>query len=296
MIDFSKPISQNSNFTGAHSELLVNYDIEDENRNYEYDNLVFAYLASGMKQINITAFPVIDLKPEMVIMGASKVVADISLPTTTLEDPTLCFSLEISKERAWKVLEKINEQYSLPDLIKEEQKLEGAKVYFGSGGQMVTNALQTIQKLLVEDALFKDYWIDLKIEELVLCCLQTNMRETLMIGFNENRIVDHPLSFAIKYIKNNLYKKIDIKTLSNKACMSKSTFFRQFKFHFGMTPIAYIHSERIREAQKLLKNSDKSISEIGYKLGYNSPSYFALQFEKIVGNSPNAFRKSDIEE
>ncbi len=73
--------------------------------------------------------------------------------------------------------------------------------------------------------------------------------------------------------------------------MSKATFFRQFKHHFGMTPIAYIHAERIREAQKLLNKTDKSITEIGYKLGYTSPSYFASQFEKVAGCSPNVYRK-----
>jgi len=293
MIDFSKPVSQNYNFTSLDSELLVSYDVVNESRNYEYDNLVFANIVRGMKKIFIPAFPSVDLKPGMVIMGASKIIADVSLPTATVEDPTLCFSLEISKARAWKVLDKINEQYSMPDLIKEEQKLEGASVYFGSSGQMLTNALQTIQKLLVEDVGFKDCWINLKIEELILCCLQTKMRETLMTGYNESRLADHPLAFAVHYIKNNLYSQIDVATLSDKACMSKSTFFRQFKHHFGITPIAYIHAERINEAQKLLNKTDKSIAAIGYKLGYTSPSYFALQFKKIVGCTPNIFRKGD---
>jgi len=252
------------------------------NKPYEYDNLVFAYLESGMKRILIPGLPVVDLEPGMVMMGASKIVADISLPTATLEDPTLCFCIEISKERAWKVLDKINEEYSMPGLIKQEQNLE-----------VVTNTLQTIQKLLIEDVVFKDYWINLKIEELVLCLLQTEMRETLMLGYHESKHEEHPLEFAIKHIKKNLYSQIDIGTLSDKAYMSKATFYRQFKHHFGMTPVAYIHAERIQEAQKLLVSSNKSIAEIGYKLGYTSPSYFAVQFEKVMGVTPNIFRKGD---
>jgi YesN/AraC family two-component response regulator len=40
-----------------------------------------------------------------------------------------------------------------------------------------------------------------------------------------------------------------------------------------------------------LEKTNKSISEIGYGLGYTSPSYFASQFEKLTGNSPSDYRK-----
>ena len=291
MIDFSKPISQHSHFTGVESELLVNYFVKDEKRNYEYDNIVFAHVTKGMKKVAIPTVSEIDLIPEMVIMGAKKLSAQVTLPVATIDAPTLCFTLEISKDKVWKTLDKINEAYSMPNLVKEEQKLNPTSLYFGAGGHMVLDTLQKIQKLLIEDVVYKDYWIDLKIEELVLCTLQTDMRNTLLTGYVENQLADHPLAHAVKYIKNNLYTRIEIGTLADKACMSKATFFRQFKHNFGMSPITYMHSERIKEAQMLLKNTDKSISDIGYRLGYTNSSYFSTQFEKVVKCSPGQYRK-----
>jgi len=291
MIDFSKPVTQHSHFTSMESELLVNYFVEDEKRNYKYDNVVFAHVSKGMKKIDIPSIPEIDLVPEMVIMGATKLSAQVSLPVATIVDPTLCFTLEISKEKVWKTLDKINEAYSMPTLVKEEQSLNPTSLYFGTGGQMVLDTLEKIQRLLIEDVAYKDYWIDLKIEELVLCSLQTDMRNTLLSGYAENQIADHPLAHAVKYIKDNLYTRIDIDTLANKACMSKSTFFRQFKHNFGMSPISYMHTERIKEAQMLLRNTDKSVADIGYRLGYANPSYFSTQFEKVAKCSPGQYRK-----
>ena len=292
MIDFSKPVSQYSNFTGANSQLVMSYDVVNENRNYHIDNLAFGYNTRGTKKIEIVDFPSLDLQPGTVLMGASEVSVEASLPDATIDTPTVCFLLEISKEKAWKVLDKINESYSLPHLVKEEQSMQHTSVYFGKNGQMVLNTLSTIQKLLIEDIAFKDYWIDLKIEELVLCCLQTDMRKNLMVGYHQSKLEKHPLAFAIKHIKENLYSQININTLADKAFMSKPTFFRQFKHHFGMTPIAYIHFERIQEAQKLLSKTDKTIGEIGYSLGYNSPSYFSTQFERETGQTPSCFRRS----
>lgn len=236
--------------------------------------------------------PVIDLYPDMVIMGTTKLSADVSLPEACIEKPITCFSLEISKEQVWNILDKINKNYGVPDLVNDEQIMPSTNLYFGNGGKMVLNTLNKIQYLLTENVEFKDYWIDLKIEELVLYSLQTNMRDTLIHSYNKHQILDHPLAHAVHYIKENLYSKIDIKTLADKAFMSKATFFRQFKHHFGMTPISFIHNERIKEARKLLDETNKSISEIGYSLGYTNPSYFASQFEKRIGVLPTNYKKT----
>ncbi len=118
------------------------------------------------------------------------------------------------------------------------------------------------------------------------------MRKILLEGYSKNSLIKHPLGFAIEYIKEHYNTRINIKTLADKACMSKATFFRQFKNHLGMTPITYIHSERMKEGKKLLTMTTESIAEISYRLGYGSSSYFSSQFEKNYGCSPKEYRKS----
>lgn len=291
MIDFSKPISQKLKFTANRSELLVNHDVQYDERAYDFDNVVFAYVKNGLKKVNIPTVPVIDLLPNMVLMGTTKISANVSLETASLERPTTCFTLEVSKDQVWKILDKINESYQIPELIKEEKTISELDFYSGVSSQLIVNTLESLQLLLIEDVEFKDYWIDLKIEELVLVCLQTNMRDTLINNYQKGKFNnENPLAYAVHYIRENLYSHINIKTLADKACMSKATFFRQFKHHFGITPINFIHVQRIKEAQHLLDNTNKSVSEIGYNLGYKSPSYFSTQFEKVTGTSPTTYR------
>ena len=80
-------------------------------------------------------------------------------------------------------------------------------------------------------------------------------------------------------------------TVSKVPVEVRLLFFRQFKLHFGTTPINFIHAQRIEKGKEYLKYTKLSISEIGYRLGYSSPSYFASQFERIVKYSPTHYRK-----
>jgi AraC family transcriptional regulator, transcriptional activator of pobA len=57
-------------------------------------------------------------------------------------------------------------------------------------------------------------------------------------------------------------------------------------------PVTYfIQQELMREAQRLLYNSDISVKEVAYTLGYEDDKYFNRLFSKIIGVSPGVFRK-----
>lgn len=291
MVNLPENSVQSLLFNSNDAELLIKNNHVDVNKNYEFDNIVFGYINDGVKNISIKNYGNIDLQPEMVIMGTTKFSAYVELSKTKILEPATCFTLEISKEKVWKILDKINEEFSMPKLVKQDKELSDIDIYCGNGGKYVLSALKQIQYLMSEDIRYKDYWLGLKIEELILCCLQSNMHDALVHSYKENCSIDHPLAYAISYIKENLSMSIDMNILADKACMSKSTFFRQFKLHFGITPNKYIHMQRIEKAKKLLEKRKLSVSEIAYKLGYSSPSYFTAQFERIVSSSPTNYRK-----
>lgn len=290
MIDFSKEITQTAYYTGKEAEFAVNYVVDEENSFIECDNIVFGYANKGTKKLIFANDAVIDLQYGVVVMGSEKLSARTEVKDVSVEKPLVCFKLEISKKKVWSVLDKINDSYSIPNLIEEEQKMTPTEIYTGQGGEMVLASLSSIQNLFTKNVLYKEYWLNLKIEELILCCLQTDMRNLLINSYNNKQLHDHPLANVVDYVKNNIYSSINIKTLADKAFMSKATFFRQFKHHFGITPNNYIHYEKIKEAERLLDNTKKSISEIGYQLGYSSPSYFASNFERHSGCSPKKYR------
>jgi AraC-like DNA-binding protein len=60
---------------------------------------------------------------------------------------------------------------------------------------------------------------------------------------------------------------------------------------FGKSITEIIETRKLIEARKLLLNSEKTVSEIGYQLGYNEKSYFSRVFHKKTGTTPTGFRK-----
>ena len=64
------------------------------------------------------------------------------------------------------------------------------------------------------------------------------------------------------------------------------------KHYSGRSALNIIHEYIIEEAKILLKTSDKSVSEISYKLGFEYPTYFSRLFKKKTNLSPSDFRKS----
>jgi AraC-like DNA-binding protein len=52
-----------------------------------------------------------------------------------------------------------------------------------------------------------------------------------------------------------------------------------------------IEMRKLIEAKNLLVSTDKSISEIGFELGYNEKSYFSSVFKKKTGQTPTEFRE-----
>lgn len=294
MIDISTPVSQKDIYTSENTQLLVTYDVTKVQRDYTFDNIIFAYVSKGLKNISIPGLAPLSLTPEMVIMGATPIEAQIEIPFDKDQNATHCFCMEISKEKVYSVLDKLYDSEEFNKLTEADENLSPLEIYRGSGAQMVLGNLISMQSILESDARFKDRWIDVKIEELVLCCLQTNMYQTLINGYTSHRMLDNPLSEVITYIEANFTSQIEVGTLAAKACMSPATFYRHFKQCFGVTPLEFIHGKRIRKAKQLLGKNEITIADIGFQLGYTSPSYFTLQFEKHMACSPRDYQKKQL--
>ena len=75
--------------------------------------------------------------------------------------------------------------------------------------------------------------------------------------------------------------------------MSTSHFYKQFKNTLDISPVDYINSERIKFAKKLLATEKNlNITDIAYKAGFNSVSYFNRQFKKYEMITPSAYVKA----
>lgn len=96
---------------------------------------------------------------------------------------------------------------------------------------------------------------------------------------------------AIKFIFEHIEENINVSDIANHLQVSHEHLSRVFKQETGIKPLDYISREKIRYASELLKTSNQSCKEICEKLGYENSSHFARTFRRVMGTTPNEFRK-----
>lgn len=79
--------------------------------------------------------------------------------------------------------------------------------------------------------------------------------------------------------------------LAREADMSEFHFSRAFKRTAGLTPSQYFIRLRLEKARRLLRETNRSVIEIGLDVGYTSPSHFARIFRREIGISPSEYRR-----
>jgi AraC-like DNA-binding protein len=85
-------------------------------------------------------------------------------------------------------------------------------------------------------------------------------------------------------------KPLDIPTFARIACVSEAHFIRTFRATFGETPHRYLQRRRVERAMFLLRETDRSVSEICLDVGFTSLGTFGRTFQGILGESPTAYR------
>ena len=83
---------------------------------------------------------------------------------------------------------------------------------------------------------------------------------------------------------------LDVPTLAHAARLSEAHFSREFRRTFGETPHQYLLTRRLERAAALLRNTDRSISEICFAVGLRSVGSFTTSFGRAFGVSPGAYR------
>ena len=109
----------------------------------------------------------------------------------------------------------------------------------------------------------------------------------------KNEYLDKEMDIATSYFNENYNHDINIDEYASSRGMSVSWFIRNFKKYTGQTPMQFIVSLRINNAQILLETTDYSINEISSIVGYENQLYFSRLFRKQKGCAPTEYRKRE---
>lgn len=86
----------------------------------------------------------------------------------------------------------------------------------------------------------------------------------------------------------------DVNMFAQTMNLGRTKLFLKLKGITGKTPNDFILNVRLKKAQMLLMQTDmKTISEIAYEVGFNSPSYFIKRFRELFGITPAQFQKGE---
>ena len=84
---------------------------------------------------------------------------------------------------------------------------------------------------------------------------------------------------------------LDIPALAKIAFVSEAHFIRLFRATFGETPHRYLQRRRVERAMSLLRETDRSVTDICLDVGFTSLGTFSRTFRDIVGESPTSYRE-----
>lgn len=93
-----------------------------------------------------------------------------------------------------------------------------------------------------------------------------------------------------RYIEHHFKENLTLDQLAGIAHVNKYYLAHSFTKEFGISPINYLLSCRIKESEYLLSETGLSLSQIAGMLGFSSPSYFSQSFRRICGISPSQYR------
>lgn len=102
------------------------------------------------------------------------------------------------------------------------------------------------------------------------------------------------ISRAIKFMEQNLNKKLFLDEIAYEAGYSLSYFTTIFRKKTGYSPLSYFAHLKISKACEYLDFSKLKIKEISSVMGYSDAYYFSKDFQKKIGQSPRNYRKRVI--
>src|SRR6059036_2212593 len=83
---------------------------------------------------------------------------------------------------------------------------------------------------------------------------------------------------------------LDVRAVAAVAHVSPAHFSRSFRAVFGETPHRYLQRRRVERSMFLLRETDRSVTDICFDVGFTSRGTFVRTFREIVGEAPSDYR------
>ena len=86
---------------------------------------------------------------------------------------------------------------------------------------------------------------------------------------------------------------LDVRAVAAVAHVSEAHFIRSFRAVFGETPHRYLQRRRVERSMFLLRETDRSVTDICLDVGFTSLGTFSRMFRDVVGEAPSVYRSGN---
>jgi AraC-like DNA-binding protein len=83
---------------------------------------------------------------------------------------------------------------------------------------------------------------------------------------------------------------LNVRAVAAVAYLSEAHFIRSFRAVFGETPHRYLQRRRVERSMFLLRETDRSVTDICFDVGFTSRGTFSRTFKEIIGETPSDYR------
>jgi len=186
--------------------------------------------------------------------------------------------------------------YIKPIWFLENSKSVEHAVSFGSASIDMTNTISQwvvrLTALLLEQEGSDRF--DGFLYEMTRLCYEQSWRERTQVGVMasaKSKYIDFRVRRSIRLMKEKFSEDIEIEWLAREAGLSRPHFFKLFKKQMGVTPNLYLNTLRAEQAIDDLMMTEKTVTDIGYDLGFSSQASFTRFFTSNVGIPPSDYRR-----
>ncbi len=123
----------------------------------------------------------------------------------------------------------------------------------------------------------------------VLAQVEATLSHSRRLGSETQRVVRHAMAFIHEHYAESLSRA----ELAQQVGLNERYLTRCFRQELGLTPLDYLNRYRVQQAKRLLKQSDRTITEVAAAVGFEDSSYFGRVFRQEVGISPRAYQQGE---